>query len=45
MFLLSTSWPISSASIPAQEKLTRQIAQAITDAINPAGVGVVMQAR
>lgn len=27
-----------------QERLTKQIAKAITDAINPAGVGVVVEA-
>lgn len=28
-----------------QERLTRQIAQAVTDAVEPAGVGVVIEAK
>ena len=35
---------VFSRRLQVQERLTRQIAQAIMDAVNPLGVGVVVEA-
>jgi GTP cyclohydrolase I len=36
---------VFSRRLQVQERLTRQIAQAMVDAVNPAGVGVVIEAK